>query len=88
VDEKWQEIQCEVYSVCSDSWVLFSAGQSQETSPWDSDDAEGDDSDVHPEQRSLGPQGGWVASSFFGSAQDDEEDLSAEDWLFRGSSGL
>jgi hypothetical protein len=29
-----------------------------------------------------------AASSLFGSAQDDEEDLSAKDWLFRGHSGL
>jgi hypothetical protein len=84
VGDQWQEIHCEPYSVCSDSWVVFSSGHPQETSLQESDVAEGDDSDVHPEQQFLGSQGGWAASSLFGSAQDDEEDLSTEDWLFRG----
>jgi hypothetical protein len=57
-DDQWQEIQCEAYSVFSYSWIVFSAGHSQETSLWESDDARGDDSDVHPEQRFLGSQGG------------------------------
>jgi hypothetical protein len=36
----------------------------------------------------LGFRCGWAASSLFNSSQDDEEDLSAEDWLFSGYSGL
>jgi hypothetical protein len=88
VDDKWQEIQCETCLVCLDSWVVFLAGHSQETSLWKSDDAKEDDSDVHPEQRSPDSQGGWVASSLFDFAQDDEEDLSAKDWLFKGYSGI
>jgi hypothetical protein len=50
VDDQWQEIQCEAYSDCLDSWAVFSAGHSQETSLWESDDAEGDDFDVQLEQ--------------------------------------
>jgi hypothetical protein len=55
-DDQWQEIQCELTQFSH--ILVFSAGHSQETSLWESDDARGDDSDVHPEQRFLASQGG------------------------------
>jgi hypothetical protein len=88
VDDQWQKVSCEAVLVCSDSWVIFSARHPQETTLWEGDDVKGDDTDVHPEQRFPSSQGGRAASSLFDSAQDDEEDLSAKDWLFRGYSGL
>jgi hypothetical protein len=36
---QWQEVPCAAVPLCSDSWVVFSPGHSQEASLWEGDDA-------------------------------------------------
>jgi hypothetical protein len=47
VDDKWKKVSHQAYSVCSDSWIVFSTGHPQKASLWESYGTMGDDSNVH-----------------------------------------
>jgi hypothetical protein len=55
---------------------------SKEASPRAGYDVKGDDSYVYLGQQFSGSHGGWTAPSLLSSSQDDEEDFSAENWIF------